>query len=38
MNKLLEFYRVLVPRGEMGKYSAVDARFGNQLVCTRKEI
>jgi cell division protein FtsQ len=38
MNKLLEFYRVLVPRDGTEKYSAVDARFGNQLVCTRKEI
>ncbi|MFA5302051.1 MAG: hypothetical protein WC395_05140 [Bacteroidales bacterium] len=38
MNKLLEFYRVLVPGGGMEKYSAVDARFGNQLVCTRKDI
>ncbi len=38
MDKLLEFYRVLAPRGGMEKYSAVDARFGNQLVCMRKEI
>jgi len=37
MDKLLEFYRVLVPRDGLEKYSAVDARFGNQLVCTRKE-
>ncbi|MDD3104572.1 MAG: hypothetical protein PHD16_02215 [Bacteroidales bacterium] len=38
MDKLLEFYRVLVPHLGMEKYIAVDARFGNQLVCTRKEI
>jgi cell division protein FtsQ len=36
MDKLREFYRVLVPRGGMEKYSAIDARFGNQLVCTHR--
>ncbi|MDD2538034.1 MAG: hypothetical protein WC377_03840 [Bacteroidales bacterium] len=37
MNKLLEFYRVLEPLGGKGKYSQVDARFGEQLVCKRKK-
>jgi len=38
MEKLREFYRVLVPRDGLDKYIAVDARFGDQLICTRKEI
>ena len=37
LDKLQEFYRVLVPLGGKEKYSVVDARFGDQLVCTHRK-
>ncbi len=37
LDKLQEFYRVLEPLGVKEKYSVVDARFGDQLVCTHRK-
>ncbi len=37
MDKLREFYRVLEPLGGKEKYNLVDARFGDQLVCTHRK-
>ena len=37
LDKLQEFYRVLEPLGGKEKYSVVDARFGDQLVCTHRK-
>lgn len=37
LDKLQEFYRVLAPLGGKEKYSVVDARFGDQLVCTQRK-
>jgi cell division protein FtsQ len=34
MHKLYEFYRVLVPLNAKVMYDTIDARFGDQIVCT----
>ncbi len=36
LDKLQEFYQVLVPLYGIDKYTRVDAQFGDQLVCTKK--